>query len=225
MNTSTIKKTVGVVVGLAFLGGVALQSFPTSTGPSISSQQTGGLPDVTPDVLRRLNPLDEMVVGSADAPVEIVKYTSLTCSHCANFHVQKFKQLKEKYIDTGLVRFVVRDFGSDPLAIAGAMLARCRQDLYFEVTDVLYQRQSEWTSGESALGSLRSYATQWGFGEQDFETCLRDQALYDGLAALRNNAVDIQVKGTPTFFVNGVRLVGNQPFAAFEAAIQAQLAE
>lgn len=225
MNKSAIMKSIGIVAGLAFLGGIALQSFPASTGSSLIRQGTDRLPDVTPDILRQLNPLDDMVLGSADAPIEIFKYTSLTCSHCANFHAQGFKLLKENYIDAGLVRYVVRDFGSDPLAIAGAMLARCRQDLYFEVTDVLYERQSEWVSGATPLDSLRAYATQWGFSEQDFDACLRDQSIYDGLSGLRNNASDIKVEGTPTFFINGERLVGNQPFTTFEAVIQSKLAK
>src|SRR3712207_2764373 len=87
--------------------------------------------------LAQPGPLGDVALGPADAKVTIIEYASLTCSHCAAFHRDTYPELKKRYIDTGKVRFVLREFPLDPLATAGFMLARCDgNDKYYPVTDL-----------------------------------------------------------------------------------------
>ena len=86
--------------------------------------------------------LPEMALGKEDAPVKIVEYMSMTCSHCANFHTKTFDAIKEKYVDTGKVYFVIREFPFDPRAAAAFMLARCApKEQYFPFVSMLFKQQ------------------------------------------------------------------------------------
>src|SRR6478672_2963888 len=90
-------------------------------------------------------PLGDVWLGPADAKVTIVEYASMTCPHCAAFHQDAFPKLKERYIDTGKVRFTLREFPFDPLATAGFMLARCDGDAkYYPIVDLLFSTQKAW---------------------------------------------------------------------------------
>src|SRR5690554_935145 len=123
-------------------------------------------------------PLPEMSLGKADAPVTIVEYASMTCPHCANFHKTTFPELKKKYIDTGKVRFIFREFPLDPLAAGGFMLARCAgkddKTKYFAMVETLFHQQKEWVV-QKPIEPLKSIAKQAGFTEQSFDQCLSDQ--------------------------------------------------
>src|SRR6185503_2006793 len=94
----------------------------------------------------RPGPLPDLVLGKADAPVTIIEYASMTCPHCANFHKTTYPALKTKYIDTGKVRFIFREFPLDELAVAAAMLARCadQNERSMALIDVLFASQDKW---------------------------------------------------------------------------------
>src|SRR5947207_7120832 len=95
--------------------------------------------------LMRGGPLGDETLGAADAPVVIVEYASMTCPHCAHFHETTYPELKKKYIDTGKVRFIFREFPLDQLAVAAFMLARCGgKDRYFPLIETLFQKQKDW---------------------------------------------------------------------------------
>ncbi len=111
--------------------------------------------------------LEDVSVGKEDAAVTIVEYFSLTCGHCASFHAQTFKHIKEKYIDNGMVRFVLREFPLDPLAAAGAMLARrAPGGKSAEVIDLLLSTQRTWAYSDNPVDALRTIAKQAGFTQQ-----------------------------------------------------------
>jgi len=148
--------------------------------------------------------LGDRVLGKDDAPVTIVEYASMTCPHCAAFHEKAYPELKKRYIDTGKVRFIFREFPLDTLAAAAAMLARCAdKDKYFPLIETLFQHQREWAV-QNPIPPLMGIAKQAGFTEEKFNACLSDQKMLDAIEAERNRASkQFGVNSTPTIFVNG----------------------
>src|SRR5919112_2124502 len=163
-------------------------------------------------------PLGDIALGSPDAKVTIVEYASMTCPHCAAFHRETFPALKSRYIDTGKVRFILREFPLDPLATAGFMLARCDGDQkYYPIVDMLFTNQRSWAGSDKPLDALRQMMRQAGFSQEKFDSCLRDQKLYDAVNAVKNRGIEtFKVDSTPTFFVNGQRYPGNMSINEFE---------
>jgi protein-disulfide isomerase len=156
-------------------------------------------PDALPDVW----------VGKEDAPVTMVEYASMTCSHCAAFHNETFPLLKKNYIDTGKVRFVLREFPLDALAAAAFMLARCAGDKREAMVDLLFAQQKNWAFVDKPLDALSNLVKQAGIGSEQFQKCLDDKQLYQNVLAVRQRGGEkFGVDSTPTFFINGVRRNG-----------------
>lgn len=166
----------------------------------------------TVDAAKLMEPgsLPDQVLGKADAPVTIVEYASLTCSHCAHFHNTTFPVLKEKYIDTGKVRFILREFPLDIVAKAAFMLARCSgEGKYYPMVDVLFETQKNWAFTNNPAQALLAIAKQSGMSEQQFNTCLSDAKLAENVNAVaERGAKDFGVDSTPTFFINGKKIAG-----------------
>ena len=164
----------------------------------------------SPGDLATAGPEGDIVLGSDKAPVTIIEYASMTCPHCAHFSTTTFPELKQRYIDTGKVRFIMREFPLDALAASGFMLARCAgKDKYMAVVETLFAKQPDWIVDEP-LAPLRAIAKQFGFTEETFDQCLSNQKVLDGIQAVRDHAVKkLGVNSTPTFFVNGKKLVGD----------------
>lgn len=154
-------------------------------------------------------PLKDLWIGKADAPVTIIEYASMTCGHCATFHAATWPTLKSKYIDQGKVRFVLREFPLDPLALAAFMLARCAGDDKREgVVELLFARQRDWLV-EKPVAALAGVVKEAGFTQESFESCLKNQQLYDAVSQTRDRASQtFGVNSTPTFFINGKRQTG-----------------
>jgi protein-disulfide isomerase len=159
-------------------------------------------------------PLPEKVLGSDKAPVTMIEYSSLTCSHCANFHTEVYPKLKANYVDTGKVRLILREYPIDQVAAAGAMLARCADDdKYFALVDALFATQKGWAFTEDRYGGLLRIAKQAGFTKERFDACLKDQQLLQNIEAVRTRASDkFGINSTPTFFINGEKHVGGMSF-------------
>jgi protein-disulfide isomerase len=155
-------------------------------------------------------PGGDIMLGSDKAPVTIIEYASMTCPHCAHFSATTFPELQKRYIDTGKVRFTLRSFPLDQLAAAGFMLARCAgNDKYMPMVETLFARQADWVVKEP-LPPLKEIARQFGFTEDSFNACLANQKMLDDIQAVRDHAVDkLAVNSTPTFFINGKKLVGD----------------
>lgn len=178
------------------------------------------------DMAKLLEPgaLPEMVLGKADAPVTIVEYASTTCPHCASFHVNTLPELMTKYIDTGKVRLILREFPFDPRSEAGFMLARCSKDNYFPMIDVLFKQQQNWASAENAKDALLQISKLAGFSQESFEACLTDQKLLDDVRAVQKRGSDeFKVDATPTFFINGNTYKGALTIAEMSAIIDGML--
>lgn len=178
--------------------------------------------DVAVEELMKPTDLSDIAIGSPDAKVTVVEYSSLTCPHCAAFQAKVFPEFKTKYIDTGKVRFISREFPLDNLAAAGAMLARCvAKDKAFDFVETMFATQATWADQNNAQAKLLEVAKQAGFTKDTFEKCLTDQALLDKISAGRTRAGEkFQVNSTPTFFVNGKRLAGNSKVEDFDKIIQ-----
>jgi protein-disulfide isomerase len=166
-------------------------------------------------------PLGEKAQGKADAPVTIIEYASMTCPHCAHFAVNVYPVLKSRYIDTGQVRYILREFPLDPLATAGFMLARCAgDDKYFTVVDLLFRKQQDWVV-QRPLAPLLGIAEQEGFSKESFDACLANQQVLDGIEWVRQRAATrFGVDSTPTFFINGEIHRGDMTLAELEQALR-----
>jgi protein-disulfide isomerase len=164
----------------------------------------------SPEDLAHAGPDGDVMIGSDKAPVTIIEYASMTCPHCAHFEETTLPELKKRYIDTGKVRYVMREFPLDALAAAGFMLARCAgKDKYEAVVETLFAKQADWVV-QQPIEPLKAIAKQFGFTEDSFNACLANQKLLDDIQAVRDHAVNkLGVNSTPTFFVNGKRLVGD----------------
>ena len=170
--------------------------------------------------------LPDMALGSAKAPVSITEYASMSCPHCAAFEQNVFPMLKSKYIDTGKVRFVFREFPLDIKAAAASMLARCiagdDAEKYFGAVDSLFKLQDPLMAKTKA--TLKLIGEQAGMSEQAVGTCEKDQALLDKLKADQAFAFEVlKVDATPTFFINGEMLKGEMSFEELDKIIRSRL--
>nr|WP_319386097.1 thioredoxin domain-containing protein [uncultured Roseibium sp.] len=170
-------------------------------------------------------PLGDKILGDENAPVTVVEYASMTCGHCANFHKNTWKPLKEQYVDTGKVRFIFREFPLDPVSAAAFMLARCAPaENYFEIVDTMFENQRAWAFTDNPYNSLLDFSKQIGFTQESFEECLTNQGLLDAVNAVRDRAAnEFGVNSTPTFFINGARHPGAMSIDQMGALIDAEL--
>lgn len=170
----------------------------------------------------KAGPLPEIAIGRADAPVTIVKYMSLTCPYCRRFQLETYPQLKRELIDTGKVRFILREFPLDNLAAAGAMLARCAGgDKTYPLIEVLFAKQDSWVVRSNPVPKLFEIAKQAGFTQESFDKCLTDQKLLDGITGTRDRAnKSLGVRSTPTFFINGKKLAEAPTVEAFDKVLE-----
>lgn len=209
-----------VMAGLAATPLAAMISLPAWAQSAPTSQGT-----VDVEALLEPGPLPEMTEGADDAPVTIVEYASMTCGHCANFHNNTWPALREKYVDTGKVRLVMREFPFDPRAAAAFMLARCApNDGYFPMVKVLFEQQGNWARAQNAREPLENIAKLAGFTQESFEACLTDQQLLDDVNTIRvRGAEEFGVSATPTFFINGEKYTGALSVEQMSAIIDSKL--
>ena len=177
--------------------------------------------------LAKEGPLGDVWLGAKDAKVTVIEYASMTCGHCAAFHNEGFKHLKERYVDTGKVRFVLREYPLDALATAAFMLARCEgNEKYYPVTGLLFETQSEWAFAPKPVDALQATVAKAGIGKDRFEACLKDQRLFDGVTGVLRIAHDaLKVDSTPTLFINGARNKGGMLPADLDKVLKPLLGE
>lgn len=188
--------------------------------PTVASTQSYSEAD-----LNKVGPLGDKVIGQADAPVTVIEYASLTCGHCANFHNTTYKELKKKYIDTGKVRFIFREFPLDTVAAAGFMLARCApEDKYFDIMSLMFEQQRSWAFTNDPYSALLNMGKQLGFTEEAVKACLTNQEILDGVTEVRDYGSDtLGVDSTPTFFINGEKVSGALSLEEFSKYVDKNL--
>ena len=204
---------------LGTVSGAAMALF----GVPALAQKKGSAPtELDIKELMQAGPLPDLAMGKEDAPVTIVEYASMTCGHCATFHNTVFPKLKEKYVDTGKVRFIMREFPLDNLAAAASMLARCAGgDKTYPLIEVLFQKQDQWAFVRgNPVPELFKFAKQAGFTQESFDKCLTDQTLLDQVTGVRTRASEkFNVSSTPTFFINGKRLQDAPTLDSFDKVL------
>jgi len=162
---------------------------------------------------------DDRVLGSAEAPITMIEYASLTCPHCADFHRDTLPRIKESWIDKDKVRFVYRHYPLDGLALRAAAVADCLEgDRFFAFLGILFENQLRWARASDPLKVLGQYAKLAGMSQARFDACVADQAEMDKiLARAQDGRATYNVQSTPTLIVNGERVEGAREFENFEA--------
>jgi protein-disulfide isomerase len=171
--------------------------------------------------------MGDKMLGKPDAPVTVIEYSSFTCPHCANFHTKVLPKLKEKYINTGKVKFLFREFPLGPLAAYATMVARCvAPDKYFSFVDVLFKHMEAWrpVSKEDPLGPLSKIALQVGMPRAEFDKCIKNEDLWAKISAEQKRASErFKINSTPTFFIDGKKLESSWEFDNFSKKIDGRL--
>ncbi len=207
---------LGLAIGLSFGLSLALAGCG-GAGPG-NSEVSEAADDVT-----KPGPLGDRALGRADAPVTVVEYASLTCPHCKAFHQNVFPQLKRNYIDTGKVRYVVREFPIGRSAGNAAIINRCAPaDKYFQLYGLFLDNQREWVSQEVRLDAIYGVAKRVGMTRAQFDNCLANQSMIDALDEQKQRGRRLGVKGTPTFFVNGQKAQGTVTYEEIKKMIESR---
>ncbi|WP_192843038.1 DsbA family protein [Aureimonas frigidaquae] len=209
----------------AFTGVALAQEAPAATRQTDASAATAPQSQGSVDTAALMAPgaLPDIVIGNPDAPVTIVEYASLTCSHCADFHANAYPAIKADYLDTGVAKLVLREFPFDPRALAGFMLARCvPEDRRTAMVDVLFDQQRQWAMAENASVELLAIARQAGMSQEQFTACLQNAELQGKVMEVQKRGQDeFGVAATPTFFINGDRYAGAMTANEMAAVIEA----
>jgi protein-disulfide isomerase len=189
--------------------------------PARALEKPGLVQSVAIGELMTPGPLGDEALGNPNAPLTVIEYSSMTCPHCAEFHLNTFPEVKKRYIDTGKVRFIFREFPLDSLAVAAAVLARCAgSGSYFRLIDMLFARQQEWMVLQP-VPPLFAIANQAGFTKQSFDECLANKQIIAGVEDSRARAESrFNVNATPTFFVNGMLFRGAVGIEEIEKELQ-----
>ncbi len=156
---------------------------------------------------------DDMTMGCKDAPYTLIEYSSLSCTHCANFHKNSFRELRERLINTGQVRYVYRDYPTTMSSLTGSILAHClageNSDRYFELLFAMFNTQTNWVFQQNYADALLAILKLYGVEEDKFKLCLKNQNISGSLTKKSFEAGKIfDIKYTPTFFLNGEKIEG-----------------
>jgi len=209
----TFRFALAVCAGLAFAGVGEADFAAGAVAPTI----------VPVEKLMKIGALPDIVQGSPAAPDTIIEYASMTCSHCAAFHESVWPRVKSKYVDSGRAKFILREFPLDAVAAAGFMLARCagpeKRNL---LIDQLFAGQKDWAFTEKPIERLRAEVKKVEMSDAEFETCLKDQHLFEAVNQTRDlAAAAFEIHATPTFFVNGHKLTGEVAIEDFDKILEA----
>ena len=199
-------------IGAALTGVIAL-AFAATTAPAQQAIDAAAA-------------LQERSIGSPDAPVTVIEYFSFTCPACASFHNDAYGDLKAKYVDTGKVRFVYREFPRDGVDLRAGMMTRCADPRrYAGLVQVLFKNQPNWTRSNDPVGELAKIGRLAGIDDATFQSCMASEALANGLLTERQNASSLGVQSTPTFEIDGQLYPGSRSIEEFSEIIDPLLAK
>tara|TARA_Y100000590_G_scaffold440131_1_gene565159 strand:- start:1482 stop:2093 length:612 start_codon:yes stop_codon:yes gene_type:complete len=172
---------------------------------------------------------NDFVIGDKDAPITIIEYASMSCTHCASFHNNTLNELKTEYIDTGKVRFVFRDFPFNYPALLGSMMMRCiPNEVRYDYMNALYLLQKSWVVRENAttMKELYKIMQSGGMTKDEFDACYSNEQLeneiLEGVIAAQK---EFNIRSTPSFLVNGNLIEGNKSIKEFRQIIDKILSE
>ena len=172
---------------------------------------------------------NDFVIGDEEAPITIIEYASMSCSHCADFHNETLEKLKTEYIDTKKVRFVFRDFPFNYPALAGSMIMRCiPNESRYDYMNALYKLQNNWVKRDHAdtRSELYKIMQSGGMQKDDFDACLSDINLEnDLLEGVMIAQKEFKIRSTPSFIINGTLYSGNKTIKEFRQIIDKILSQ
>jgi len=189
----------GAVAVAAIAAGVYFGTRPPAAGPTPVA--VAAAPDKT--ALLAVLPTDH-VLGDPKAPITLIEYASFTCPHCAHFHTQILPEIKKKWIDTGKVKLIYRDFPLDQVAAKAAQIAECASnDRYFGVIDLIFAGQQSWATASDPIAALAKPLRIAGLGESEIKACLANEAMSNAVIADYKSGETLGVSSTPTLIING----------------------
>ncbi len=213
------------VLAVAGVGVYQWQAAPPKAPPPTEAAATTASADET----ARAKAIDanDFAIGKADAPVSIIEYASLTCPHCANFHVNVLPKLKAEYIDTGKVRMAFRDFPLDQAALAAAMVARCAgRERHYAITSLFFARQPQWSGAAEPIGAMARLAGLAGMTADEVQACLKKEDVEKAVLDQRLLSEKVfAINATPSFIINGTLHSGGMSFEEFKAIIDPLVAK
>jgi protein-disulfide isomerase len=204
----------GALAVAAIAAGVFFGTRPSSTGlaPAAVAQT------VDKSALLGVQPGDH-VMGDPKAPITMIEYASFTCPHCAHFAVAVLPEIKKKWVDTGKVKLIYRDFPLDQTAVKVAQLAECSgKDKYFGVIDMIFATQAKWATAADPIADLAKSLRIAGMGDAEVKACLANDAVQNGVIADYRSGETLGVNSTPTLFINGEQFKGARSIEELDAA-------
>tara|TARA_Y100001970_G_scaffold255378_1_gene332008 strand:- start:11 stop:640 length:630 start_codon:yes stop_codon:yes gene_type:complete len=163
--------------------------------------------------------LEPRYMGNVNAPIKFTEFVSFTCSHCADFHINKLPTLKEKYIDKGLLRLELRDFPLDGLALRAAAMSRLvDQNKYYKFVEMLFNKQKNWSQSNQPIKELRKLGRLAGLKKELLDASIDDLKLLEVIFKIRQQAEKkYNIQSTPSFVINDKYfLSGNLSLEKFE---------
>ena len=204
----------GAVAVAAIVAGVYFGTRPNTSAAPVAAVTT---PDK--NALLELQPTDH-VLGDPKAAITIIEYASLTCSHCATFHVVTLPELKKKYLDTGKARLIFRDYPLDQAAAKAAQLAECAgKDRYFAVLDMMFRGQPQWAAAADPVAEVSKSLRIAGMGDAEVKACLADDSKANAVVNDFRGGETLGVNSTPSFFINGTPYRGSRTIEDLEGVL------
>lgn len=171
--------------------------------------------------------LKERILGFPNAPIKVSEHSSLTCSHCGDFHRDTFAKFRQEYIITGKAYLVFSDFPLNAPALYASMVTRCiPEENYFDMVQTLFEEQNKWAYEVSYMDYLKEKSAKYGLTEDLFKECIENNDLRQGLLSkMQQEQTEHNVRSTPTFVINDIgHISGSLPFEQFKAALEAAIA-
>ena len=172
---------------------------------------------------------DDFVIGETNAPITIIEYASLSCSHCADFHINTLGELKKEYVDTGKARIVFRNFPYNYPALLGSMVLQCiPEDVRYDYMNALFKLQPNWVVRENAKSKQELYKIMQsgGMTKEEFDGCISNRELEEKILQKVINAQrEFNIQSTPSFLINGILVKGNKSIKEFRQIIDKILSQ
>lgn len=235
------KITVAAVfVGVAVIGGAAwaadnggwLSGWFDSAKAAVSKPAATAKPAAAAQPVANVGNVLEIqpgdrVMGSMMAPVTMIEYASMTCSHCADFTLKTMPQVKKDWVATGKVKYVLRDLAWDDMAVGITKVARCAPaQQYYGIVEAFFKNQMNIVTSNDPLGQIKNVAAGFGMDGAKVEACVKDADLHERVAASKKTATEtLGIRGTPTTFVNGVKIDGAAPYEEVKPILEAAYAK
>ena len=172
------------------------------------------------------NEITPLVKSDADKTVDVIEFSSFSCSHCAAFHNETLNEIKESDVYKNINYYIV-DYPLNQAAFYASMIANCNSDIKPSYIDSVYENYNVWTkseTGEEIIELLNNYGLQLGLEDEQLQSCLNNESLQNNILSLQVAAQsNFGVQSTPTFLIDGEKLEGNRPSSEFIKAIKKKL--